>query len=119
MAEAPVAIHTIAGGAIVELFDRELERVTNDILDLNAEAEAVRTITIKIKIKPDKERNFGMVEATVDSVMGKAKGVGSMMYFGKKGGRAVAMQNENQRELFDQAGPRPVINFNTGEVTNG
>jgi O-glycosyl hydrolase len=124
--EQPVTLFTLAGGALGELFDREIERVAADIIDLNTEADAARTITIKVKIKPDKDRGFGAVDMFVSSTLGQPKGVASMMYFGRKNGRAVAVENvPAQKELFDSMGPRPVVEFKqavnkeTGEVING
>jgi len=121
--EQPVTLYTLAGGALGELFDREMERVSADILDLNTEADAVRTITIKVKIKPDENRSFGAVGMFISSTLGAPKGVASMMYFGRKNGRAVAVENvPAQKELFDPLGPRPVVDFvnrETGEVING
>jgi len=120
--EQPVTLFTLAEGAAGELFDREMERVCADILDLNTEAEAVRTITIKVKIKPDKDRGFGHVGMFISSTLGAPKSVGSRMYFGRKNGHATAVEDvTDQRELFDPLGPRPVVEFNrnTGEVVNG
>ena len=120
MAEQPVTLYTLAGGAAGELFDREIERVTADILDLNTEADAVRTITIKVKIKPDQNRGFGACGIFVSSTLGAPKGVASTMFFGRQGGRAVAVGNvPDQKELFDKLGPRPVVDIKTGEVVNG
>ena len=118
--EQPVTLFTLAGGALGELFDREMERVSADILDLNTEADAVRTITIKVKIKPDENRGFGSASMFVSSTLGAPKGVASMMFFGRRDGRAVAVENvPAQKELFDPMGPRPVVDFKTGEVVNG
>ena len=120
--EQPVTLFTLANGALGELFDREMERVSADILDLNTEADAVRTITIKVKIKPDKGRGFGYAEMLISSTLGAPKGVSSTMYFGKKNNRATAVETvPDQKELFDPLGPRPVVEFNrnTGEVVNG
>jgi len=126
MTEQPVTLYTLSGGAAGELFDREMERVTADILDLNTEADAVRTITIKVKIKPDVNRNFGTCGIFVSSTLGAPKSVASTMFFGRKGDRAVAVENvPAQKELFDTLGTRPVVDFKkhideeTGEVING
>jgi hypothetical protein len=117
--EEPVTIYNIGKGVLGELFDRELEKVVADILDLNTKAEVVRVIDIKIAIKPDENRNFGIVGIFVSSSLGKPKPVGGTMFFGRKNGKVVAVQNEAQEEMFDKAGPRPVVSINkgTGEVT--
>lgn len=119
--EQPVTISTIGNGVLHELFDRELERVVADILDLNSEAEAKRTITIKVSIFPDENRGFGSVDLEVSSTLGKPKPAGSLMYFGRKNGQIIAVENTPQQsEMFDKLGPRPVVDFNkqTGEVSN-
>lgn len=118
--EQPITLLTMAGGAVEELFERELERVTIDILDLNTEATAMRTISVQIKIKPDENRNFGVVGVTVDSKIGATKAIGAMFSFGKRGGRAIAVEhNPAQQQLFEPLGPRNVVNIQTGEVKDG
>ena len=115
--EDRISLHTMAGGAVEELFGRELDKITADILDLNAEATAVREIVIKIKVKPDENRNFGSVAITVDSKSGSAKAVGSVFSFGRRSNRAVAAEFEpEQKPMFDITGPRPVIDMKTGEI---
>jgi hypothetical protein len=119
--EQPVTIFTIGNGVLGELFDRELERVVSDILDLNTDAEAKRAITVKVTIAPDKDRGFGMALIEVSSSLGKPKPAGSTMYFGRKNGKIIAVENTPQQsEMFDKLGPRPVVEFNqkTGEVIN-
>jgi hypothetical protein len=121
MSEQPVTIFTLGNGVLGELFDRELERVVSDILDLNSEAEAKRTITVKVTIAPDKNRGFGVALIEVSSALGKPKPAGTTMYFGRKNGKIVAVENiPQQGEMFDKLGPRPVVEFNqkTGEVDN-
>jgi hypothetical protein len=115
--EQPVTLYTIGNGVLGELFDRELERVVADILDLNSEAEAKRSISIKVNIAPDANRNFGMVGIEVASTLGKPKPVGTQMFFGRKNGKIIAVENvPQQSELFDKLGPRPVVDFKTGEI---
>jgi len=117
VSEQKITLQTMAAGALEELFERELDRISTDILDLNTEATAVREITIKIKVKPDENRNFGSVGITVDSKTGSSKPVGSIFSFGRKGNRAVASEFEpSQKPLFDQTGPRGVIDIATGEI---
>jgi len=120
MPEQPVTIFTIGNGVLAELFDRELEKVVEDVLDLNSIATAPRSITIKVMVKPDENRNFGHVGITVASSIGKPKPVGSTMYFGRKNGKIIAVENMAQAEMFDKLGPRKVAEFNpkTGEIAN-
>jgi hypothetical protein len=117
--EQPVTLFTLGDGVLNELFDRELERVVSDVLDLNSKASVVRTINIKIAIKPDENRNFGMVGISVKSSLGEPKPVGTQIFFGKKNGKVIAVENvPQQSEMFDKAGPRAVVDFSTGELAN-
>lgn len=119
MEEQPVALPTLGNGALNELFDRELERVVTDILDLNSEPSAVRTITVKVAIKPDENRNFGQVGLSVSSSLGKPKPVGTQMFFGRKDGKVIAVEGiPAQSEMFGETGPKPeIVDFKTGEVS--
>jgi len=109
--EEAVTLNSIAGGVLPELFDREMKKVVENVLDLNSAATAVRTINIKIKIKPDEKRNFGHVSIVVISGIASQNPYGSTMYFGRKGGEAQAIEPPHQKELFPVEKPRQVVNF--------
>lgn len=53
----------IAEGGLQEKLDLELEKVFNNILDLNTDAKAKRTITITLKMSSNDERTV------VDTIM--------------------------------------------------
>jgi len=55
MTAQPVSLATLAGGAAIERFDREFERVIENIADPNTTLKK-RTITLTISIKPDERR---------------------------------------------------------------
>lgn len=102
MAEEIVTLASIANGACLELFDHELKRVISNIADVNTSATAKRAITIKIEIKPDDGRGIGFSSVEVTSKLAGVKPVQSTMYFGKKDGELVAVQNNiNQPSIFD------------------
>jgi hypothetical protein len=103
MAEEIVTLTSIANGAAMELFDHELKRVIENIMDPNTDAEAKRAITIKIVIAPDDNRNIGFASVEVSSKLSGVKPVSSTMYFGKKDGELVAVQNNfTQPGIFDK-----------------
>jgi hypothetical protein len=78
----PINLVTLAGGAAVERFDRELSRVLNNIADVNTDAEQVREITLKIKFKPTAEREHGLIAVRVgaESKLAAAKAHGTGIY---------------------------------------
>lgn len=98
--EQPVNISTIGGGALEELFQREMEKVVENILDQNMEATTVRKINIEILIKPDAKRNFGQVGISVTSKLAIQNPFGTSLWFGRDGGTARAVEPPQQKPLF-------------------
>jgi len=123
-----MTLETLAGGAAGELFLHELERVAENILDVNTEADAVRSITLKVTIKPGDERGSAGVTVTCASKLGPQKGAATTMFLGRRiGGKPIVTQfDQKQMQLaFDKetkptlaaVGPGEVVNTQTGEIT--
>lgn len=103
MSEEIVTLASIGNGAALELFDHELKRVIANIADPNTSAKTKRGITIKVVIQPDEDRGIGFSTVEVTSKLAGVKPVSSTMYFGKKDGQLVAVQNNfNQPGMFDE-----------------
>jgi len=96
--EGLVSLETLKGGAAVQLFDEELQKVLANIMDPNTEAGAVRSVRLEIKIKPDKDRSGGSVEIIPSCKLAPAVALGTRMFFGKKGGKVLAFEH-NPDEL--------------------
>jgi len=103
--EATVTLETLAGGAAAELFQAQLDRVVQNILDPNTPAQARRAITLKVTIEPDEERGMGAVGVTCEAKLSPAKGAHTTLWFGRQRGRAVAVESDpRQGGLFDVPG---------------
>lgn len=95
-----VGLENLGQTAAIELFNDELGRVLENILDPNTDAKTVRTLTLQIKIKPDENREFGPTVIEIKSKLASPKGVGTVMYFGRVAGKAIARErNPRQPEL--------------------
>jgi hypothetical protein len=57
--EPSVSLQNLGGGAAIELFDLELQKVLENISDENTRPAVVREITLKVKIKPGDDRDYG------------------------------------------------------------
>lgn len=57
----PLSLVNILQGAAVEMFDRQLSRVYNNIGDINTDLSA-REITLKVKFSPSKDRSYVVIE---------------------------------------------------------
>jgi hypothetical protein len=118
--EDPVTLATLANGAAMELFDNEMSKVVENVLDPNTEPDTVREVCLKVKIKPDSSRKNAAVYVQVSSKTGAFKGAGTMFYFGKHQGKYFAVEsNPDQGMLFDKPATLININKDTGEINNG
>ncbi len=97
----PVSLETLGQGALVEMFDRELRKVLEDIDDPNTKAEKIRTITIEVKIKPTESREAAAVQFNVHSKVAGLTPRGTVIHLAEHGGKLVALaQPPNQIEAF-------------------
>lgn len=95
-------LQNLHGGAALELFDIELQRVLENILDVNTSPGA-REITLRIKIIPNERRDEIGIEIYPDSKMGKRKAISTAAYVGRQGGKGAVAQEipKKQIPLFD------------------
>lgn len=109
MAEEPVTLVSIGQGALVQLFDIELERVLKNIADPNTDAKSTRVITLKVTIKPNEERSIGDVHLSATSKVASSKPTTTIVYMGRSKGQLMAVEsNPAQSSLFDVPKPVPV-----------
>jgi hypothetical protein len=108
MAEEILTLASLGKGAVLELFDRELQRVLENISDINTNPRTKREIQIKVIFEPeDKDREIAY--ATVEFTT-KLAGVNptkpQTLYIGKKDGKLVAVaENLRTPTLFDNEKP--------------
>lgn len=57
----PLKIETLAGGAVVEALEHEIQNMLNNIADPNTEAKKPREVRLVIKVKPNEHRNMADV----------------------------------------------------------
>lgn len=97
-----LSLATVAGGAAVELFDRELRLVLDNIQDPNTDAESVREVNLKLQIKPTKDRESAAVLLKVTGKSSGTKPIADLVYMGIRHGRLVAVTKDpSQSDMFD------------------
>lgn len=108
----PMDINSIAGGALAEKIERELQRVAENVLDPNTKAESTRKVTITISIKPNETRQIGSSNIEVKSSLVATKGIPTSFLFDyTKDGKAAI------KELLT-SDPNQTIMNNAGEVAD-
>lgn len=98
-----VTLSTLGGGAALELFQAELDKVLRNIADPNTEARKKRDITLKVSILPDDSRGVGGVLISCTSRVCGLKGHETVFYFGRHAGQLVAVESDpKQMGMFDE-----------------
>lgn len=112
-----VDLNKLAGGALLERIDIELQRMAENIADPNTKATAVRELTVKIALKPDEGREVAISELTVKSKLAPAAGIPAKFIIDQdNNGRAVIaelssgvknqMMLDNDGDLADDKGTK-------------
>lgn len=100
MEEKFISLETLGHGAAVEMFNDELVKVLDNILDPNTPATAPRSVTLTFSIRPDEDRTYGPGTIQVVTKLAPRKGVGVPVYIGRRGGRAVATERDQRQMSF-------------------
>lgn len=110
-----VSLKDLANGGTQEVFDYELARVLENIMDPNT-TEKAREINIKVKIKPNKERDYCDVSIDCTSKLAQVDSISTHFYVGKtpNGIRAVEhnpqqMKLQMETKLEKETPPPPNI----------
>jgi hypothetical protein len=104
MAETPkVSLTTLGDGAAIELFQVELQKALDNIVDENTRPTAVREVILKVRIKPSGDRDYGEVSVSCVSKLAPLSPFGTNFFIGKHRGKGVALEhNPKQAILFDK-----------------
>lgn len=102
-----LSIGNICNGALPELFNRELDKVLENINDPDTDADKKRSITIELVFVPFSDRSGAAVELKAKTKLVGVPSVGSTVFIGKHEGRLVAVpKDERQKQLFGEE-PEP------------
>lgn len=65
--EEKLSLANLGQGAAIEKFDRELQKVLDNIQDPNTGATAKRSVTLTVSLKPNDDREFADIDIAVKS----------------------------------------------------
>ena len=98
-----LSLDNICGGAVGELFNREVLEVLENIADINTDEKAKRVITLQFTFAPYKDRSGAEVECKVTSKTAPTDSVTGNVFFSKATGALKAYARDpRQDELFRQ-----------------
>lgn len=105
-----LSLDTIGGGAAAELFQQELDKVLENVLDPNTDPTAKRTITLKITIVPSESRTQAAVGVEADSRLAPFNGASGVVFVGRRMGRAIAVAHDpKQMQMKWDAADKPHV----------
>jgi len=94
------SLETIGRGVATELFQREFDKVLENIDDPNCKTDAVRTISLKFSIKPNDIGNEASVSVSATSKLEPVKDHSSSLTIVKNGPqRGAYTHNIHQQEM--------------------
>lgn len=105
--EEVVSLENLGNGAAVELFNRELQRVLDNIQDPNSLETAKRSITLTVGIKPLADRGLGGVEIACKSTLAPTQSFSTRFYFGRDAAGVVrAVEHDPKQPLLPFSGQK-------------
>jgi len=100
--EEVLTLANLNGGRAVALFEIELQRVLDNIADINAPAKAKRAVKLVVTFKPDETRKIADVYIDCESKIASNLGGKTQVHMGKHQGRNVAVDPDvSQDRLFE------------------
>ena len=94
-----VTLETLQGGAVVDLFNAEYEKMLSNISDENTSPTAVRSITIKIDVKPSKTRREAAVAISASSRLAPMKPAETAVFFDIDDDGRLAAYEDNPEQI--------------------
>lgn len=91
-----IELASFASGAVEELFKNDLEKVIDNIADLNTSDKAARKLTIEFKFVPMEGRDLVGVEVKTKTTLAPTEGTKTKMVLNTEGNVLVAAEYSNQ-----------------------
>lgn len=101
--EEPIALNigNICGGAVPEVFDREVKEILDNISDLNTDPEAKRQITLTFDFAAGPDRKSAIVRFSCKSKGAPISSVAGTIFFSTRQGVTQAFtEDPRQDRLF-------------------
>jgi uncharacterized protein YdhG (YjbR/CyaY superfamily) len=99
-------IGNICGGAVPEVFEREVQEILENIADLNTKPDAKRQITLTFDFAPGPDRKSAVVLFSCKSKQVGVEPKGGTIFFSKRLGKISAFtEDPRQDRLFAKEAP--------------
>ena len=96
-----ISLVNLGGGAALEMFEDQLQKVLENITDVNTDPKGIREITLKLRFKPTEGRDQADLELSSTVKLVAPRGFKTQLFISPDGGRAV--EAFRQMELFPKS----------------
>lgn len=80
-----ISLTNLRDGAAIEMFDFELQRILDNIVDPNTNPKTKREVVLKVSITPDENREIGDIEITCTPKLAGQKSAMAKIIIGRTG----------------------------------
>ena len=110
MEQEPIKLSNLCGGAVEEMFQRELKQVLENIADVNTDSGAQRKITLELVLAPFDDRSGAQVSFSVRSKTVPGEAAKGTLFLQRRGVSLTAFPHDpRQARMFssEKASERP------------
>lgn len=100
-----LTLENLAGGAAVEVFQRELGVVAKNISDLNTDPKKSRKIVLTVTLTPEENRQEVKMSVSAKSTLASVKPASKTVFLGKVNGKPTLIGNDPQQTSFEFSEP--------------
>ncbi len=105
-------IMRLADGAIVEKLNRELDKITQNIVDKNTDPKKERKITLTLSFKPNENRDFVVTKIQTKTTLATEMGVETQVLVSKDNEGQLYLNEVKQQSMFsNKSGGDKVLNI--------
>lgn len=86
-------IEELRNGAALEMLNREIQKVADDIADPNKQTKAKRKVSLTLEFAPNEDGRMGSLAISVTSSLAKQNPAMASLFFGFENGKGIASEN--------------------------
>lgn len=114
-----ISVFDLLEGGVKELAELNLQRVLDNIRDLNTDPKKTRTLTVSMKFLSNDDRDTVNVDIQVDSKLAPIKAVATTLDIGDEGGKVVACERPKYtpgQMRIDAVAPEKVVSIHAAKT---
>ena len=113
-----LSLNNLGFGAAAEMFSEALEKVLENIQDINTDYKAARKIVLEVSILPNEDRNKAQLQIKCTPKIASQKSFETDIFMGHDKGAFVASEihKPKQMKLFGEEETKPVTSIKGGKV---